>query len=379
MNKINIYWPVFKNLEKEVLALADTIHFCDEQLNVYSVKIAELLFRCAVEIESISKELYEQNGGNVCPVDSKEQSRDLYFDTDCLNYLEQKWVLSKKQVLVSAPTMYFEKDENKILTPLKKANKRGESGSDWKQAYQAVKHERGKSLNRANIKHLIRAMAALYVLNVYYRNESFSTDSLFTVNVDFDASLSSNIFSITLSDRVHINQVNEENSTGTDTGIVDYIYLLCFPQHTATKIQALKKESFQKQKDAFLASKEFIDFYRSGGSISKEQDLFGAVLKVGTWAYKQRIMSLPTKDEQLSAIYNSSEYKRYSEKNTMDLENITKDDVDALCARVGYCGYFHRIIGQNGNALPRECFMTKLNIILNKGQHIYADGSITSL
>jgi hypothetical protein len=40
MNHINLYWPVYLNLEKEVLALANEIHFCDKQLGVYSIKIA---------------------------------------------------------------------------------------------------------------------------------------------------------------------------------------------------------------------------------------------------------------------------------------------------------------------------------------------------
>ena len=35
----NLYWPVYKNLEKEFLRLADYIHFSDDQLgyifNVY--------------------------------------------------------------------------------------------------------------------------------------------------------------------------------------------------------------------------------------------------------------------------------------------------------------------------------------------------------
>jgi hypothetical protein len=32
MNEINLYWPVYMNLEKEVLALANYIHFCDDDV-----------------------------------------------------------------------------------------------------------------------------------------------------------------------------------------------------------------------------------------------------------------------------------------------------------------------------------------------------------
>ena len=63
MGDFNMYWPVYKHLEKETLELAHYIHFDDRQLGVYSFYIADLLVRCAIEIEAISKEMYWQNGG----------------------------------------------------------------------------------------------------------------------------------------------------------------------------------------------------------------------------------------------------------------------------------------------------------------------------
>lgn len=51
--------------------------------------IADLIVRCAVEIESLSKELYCR-WGIMEPVDSEGNKRDLYFDTDCLALLEQR-------------------------------------------------------------------------------------------------------------------------------------------------------------------------------------------------------------------------------------------------------------------------------------------------
>lgn len=85
----NLYWNVYKSLERELLSLAEIIHIDDSQLDVYSMKIADLLIRTTVEIESISKELYFREGG------TKPDDKDLYFDTDCLALLESKWSLSK--------------------------------------------------------------------------------------------------------------------------------------------------------------------------------------------------------------------------------------------------------------------------------------------
>lgn len=138
----NIYWTVYKNLERELVELSNLLHIDDIQLEIYSIKITELLIRTVVEVESISKELYFQNGG------TKVDDKDLFFDTDCLGLLENKWFLSKKQVQVSSPNFYFNIVDNKILTPLNKASKRGTSSSEWLRAYQAVKHNRAKSLKR---------------------------------------------------------------------------------------------------------------------------------------------------------------------------------------------------------------------------------------
>lgn len=140
----NLYWPIYKKIEKEIVELSNHIHFDDNQLSVYSVKIVELLIRCVVEIEAISKDLYLKNGGAI------PTGRVLYYDTDCLNLLEGIWELSKKQVIVSSANFYFQDNNNKILYPLRKANKRSTSGADWAKAYQAVKHNRSLNLSKGN-------------------------------------------------------------------------------------------------------------------------------------------------------------------------------------------------------------------------------------
>ena len=158
-----LYWQVYKNLEREFQTFADTIYINDRQQEVYSMRIADLLIRTVIEIEALSKELYLLNGG-----DAEMADEDMYFDTVCIKYLNDLWNLDAKVVMVVSPDIYFEKDENKVLRPLHNAYKRGKC--DWKKAYQDVKHNRVKKLDRGNIKHLIRGLAALYVLNLYYKD-----------------------------------------------------------------------------------------------------------------------------------------------------------------------------------------------------------------
>lgn len=184
----NLYWNVYRGLERELLELANVIHIDDDQLEVYSTKIAELLIRTCVEIEAIAKEIYFREGGT-----KKEDGSNLYFDTDCLGLLESRWLLSKKIVAVSNPALYLTKEENLMLKPLYKADKRGSSSSDWKKAYQAVKHDRSNSLKKGNLKNFIRALSALFLLNIYYKDTKVSLES----NIDsFDTGLGSQVFSV---------------------------------------------------------------------------------------------------------------------------------------------------------------------------------------
>ncbi|PWN72366.1 hypothetical protein C1631_007150 [Chryseobacterium phosphatilyticum] len=226
----NLYWVVYKNIEKEIIELSNLIHFDDTQLTIYSVRIAELLIRTVVEIESISKELYFLNGGE------KPNDNELYFDTDCLEFLETKWLLSKKVVFVSAANFYFQQNENKILVPLKKANKRGSSSSDWQKAYQAVKHNRAKNLTKGNLKYLIRASSALYILNIYYKDTKYNLGHISTTS--FDNSQGSQIFSI----KIHTN--NTINIEGTQNKEDDYdecIYLIHSTVESSEELISLLK------------------------------------------------------------------------------------------------------------------------------------------
>ncbi len=240
----NLYWSVYKSLEREFISLSNIIYINDEQLKIYSIKITELLIRAVVEVESISKELYFANRG------PKEDDNELFFDTDCLNLLEQRWSLSKKEVLVSSSNLYFDLEENNILTPLKKANKRGSSSSDWLKAFQAVKHNRAKNLKRGNLRNLIRALAGLYILNLYFKDTLFSLGNDGT-GTNFDASLGSEIFSV----RLHINPgISIDTNYIKNSDFDKSIYLLKATDKTRQDVQNSLKEINDKTNERLNAN-----------------------------------------------------------------------------------------------------------------------------
>ena len=203
MKKSDIFWQTYLSLEKEFINVSNFIFITDEitthehgkeitkpcnsQLETFSPYIADLLIRCCVQIGAISKELYYDNGGT-----KPRGDKSLFFDEDCLKLIDIKWATHDKRVLVVAPFFNLIKEENRVLRPLKNAHKR--SGTFWEKAYQAVKHDRFASLKDGNIKALLHSMAALYLLNLYYRNDSWIVKYQELSRSDF--SMGSSIFAV---------------------------------------------------------------------------------------------------------------------------------------------------------------------------------------
>lgn len=203
MNKSDFFWQTYLNLEKELLDLAKYVYITDQktlykggkiitencttQLDTFSPHIADLIVRTCVEIEAISKELYFELGGT-----KLRGSTDLYFDTDCLKQIDQVCNSSGKVVMITCPYFNLNDENNKIFKPLREAHKR--QGTQWERAYQAVKHDRYSSVSSGTIKNLIHALGALYLLNIYYKNQKINSKFFELSKLDF--SFGSKIFSI---------------------------------------------------------------------------------------------------------------------------------------------------------------------------------------
>lgn len=251
-----IFWQVFKNLEHEFLDLANVIHINDSQQEVYSMKIADIIIQTVVEIEALAKELYLLNGGTVVP------DEEMYFDTVCMKYLNDQWKLEDKVVLVVSPNIYFDNDENKILKPLKKASKRGSSSADWNKAYQAVKHNRIKELKKGNIKHLLHGLAALYVLNLYYRDLQIK-DLTNSEKSRVDSSFGSDLFA------VKIHTIGGLSADGTYKKKDDYDECVYIEDHEV------------KSKDSALKALESLNAYFNKNGVAELEKMIKERIKSG--------------------------------------------------------------------------------------------------
>lgn len=300
---LNLYWSVYKNLEKEVIELSNNVHFDDNQLAIYSVKISELLMRCSVEIESISKDLFLRLGGTV-PSDG-----DLYFDTHCLQLLEDKWLLSKKTVILSATNFYFQEEANKVLTPLYKANKRGTSGSDWKKAYQAVKHNRVLNLKKGNIKNLIGALAALFVLNIYFKDEIYDLekDSKAT---NFPVNMGSELFAI----KVHKWSSYDGNGVyGKKPDFDECIYLTKWKEDSETKVNEANQKMQQESSNFLIKHPKFLAWL----SHNKIEEYKGNNLAWDVLGQEIYIQMIRQTSKETIEVHKQIEYEAILNKNSI--------------------------------------------------------------
>lgn len=162
--------------------------FRDGQLDVYSSEIIDLILRAAAEIESIAKELYFAESGTT------DDRTKIKFDRHALTDLIGRWNLDAKVVILSSPNMFFTTSE---IRPLEYNSKNGWDEDSWEWntvSYQPLKHNRAASMNVGNLKYLIRIMAALYLLNLYFRNEEY--DSADHAGTNLPAGLGSRLFSV---------------------------------------------------------------------------------------------------------------------------------------------------------------------------------------
>lgn len=182
------YFSIYKRIESDVIDIASTVLFCDEQLNVYSTRIADVIIRCAVEIESIVKEMYRREFG-------KEPDSP----GACIIWMNEKWKLEKRQVLIDNPIFRFKK-----INVMKPFDYRRGTKEDYYSAYNAIKHDRMKNIEKANVETMMRTLAALYLLELYYLEEKYYFHDASSIN-SMDKTGGSRIFSFlvaTLDDRI---------------------------------------------------------------------------------------------------------------------------------------------------------------------------------
>lgn len=344
MKKSDIFWQTYLSLEKELINVSNFIFITDEittherglevtkpcnfQMETFSPHIADLLIRCCVQIEAISKELYFDNGGTKLRGD-----KNLFFDEDCLKLIDIKWATHDKRVLVVAPFFNLTKDENRMLRPLKNAHKR--SGTFWEKAYQAVKHDRFLSLKDGNVKALLHSMAALYLLNLYYRNDSWVVKYQELSKSDF--SMGSSIFAVK---QPEVGQLWYGNNPIAS----ESPYVVRYQAEDYKRIEAMQKADSEAlshywQQQPELKDPEFLAILARERK-KQEMDPTHRILylwELGIYRLKKQLpTSLPFEERKNRFIKSEAWNCWINQHNThLNPEDITENNIDKEIENVG--------------------------------------------
>lgn len=201
-NTHEAYWNSFRLLENQLLRLSHSISFDDDQINVYSSELADIINSACIKIESLAKDIYEEHiwpfqfDHDIVPPSSTAKKfqpekwvRDKWkFDYHCLIEIDHKFSLSNKRIELKTERFHFSKYGSTIL-PFGNITANHCNGGywehtdrsawrmdmhklqavDWCKSYQAIKHNYIQSIpEHGTIKNAIMVLSAFYLLAVYY-------------------------------------------------------------------------------------------------------------------------------------------------------------------------------------------------------------------
>ena len=355
MKKSEIFWQTYLNLERELQELSRYVYItdhrlinvgtevkeenCSSQLETFSPHIADLLIRTCIEIEALSKELYFKLGG-----EKKRGDSSLFFDVDCLGLIDQKCKTSKKIVFVSCSSFDLTNEQNYILKPLREAHKI--QGTDWERAYQAVKHDRYSSISKGTIKNFLHALAALYLLNVYFRDDIFYTRYLDMNKLDF--SMGSKVFSLKQPTQQHvIDAINGIEAVG-NLSSEDSPYVMKFTDEIYKQVIQADKQARENRVKFFHSQPEsqeqaFIEQLSHAIEIAKKDPTqrLMPMWELGVYRINKKIpRALPFEERKRlfvnSPEFNSQIHQRNPHKTESELteENI-QNEIDSAGRRSG--------------------------------------------
>ncbi|OOM09320.1 hypothetical protein [Clostridium saccharobutylicum] len=172
----NLFWPIYKKIEEEFKDLSYYIAINKKQLKTYSIKIADLILRTVSECENIASTICKRE--NIKFKDKKGHIRKTVYFNEYIEQLNAIFKLEQKNVSIK----YINIDNNTFdskLTPFQKEilkiNGKQKSILPWYNAYNKIKHDRVKNFKQANLENLINSLAALFMLNIYLKNQIFYT------------------------------------------------------------------------------------------------------------------------------------------------------------------------------------------------------------
>lgn len=147
------YWPLYQRLEQELEEMTFAIALVDDQRQVYSSKLAELLMRACSECENAAKALLVGR--------ALASTKDNFpgLGADLCSSLHLDW----RELEIVWP---FQQLTTRTIVPFKTW---ASGNPTWFTAYNKIKHDRDANTQAGNYWNVIEAVGGLFILNVWLR------------------------------------------------------------------------------------------------------------------------------------------------------------------------------------------------------------------
>ena len=158
LEKERLFFQIYQSLEKELLGMTDYIHFSENNLDVYSVKLANFILRANVESESLLKQLFKRTE-HYKGLTQKEKNLELENNT--YTEVNEVYKLEKKTIYIASEIFYFQDKYSEPFIPFKYKK----NGKDSHKIYNSIKHDKVNNLKKADLETAINMLGTLFILN----------------------------------------------------------------------------------------------------------------------------------------------------------------------------------------------------------------------
>ncbi len=153
---VKIYWRYYLVLEEHFHKIEKYVEFTEDNYSTYSMEFISCLMEIGSEIDGVMK--------NICGFSATARKTINDYISDIL---EKYPDIREKEVLV----------RNMVILPFQGWSIEEPAKSlEWWQAYNNVKHGRSENYQQANLKNVIHALAALFLLEMYRIKEIANID-----------------------------------------------------------------------------------------------------------------------------------------------------------------------------------------------------------
>ena len=195
MDREFIFWQNYLNLENKFFEISKYIYITDSsknnQMKVFSLNIANLLIETCSEIESLTFYLF-----NKLKLNEKITEEIHDFDNQCLKEIDIFYGICNKVVYVANPIFDLTDKEFKPLENIYNTHSSTYVENEWNKSYNDLKHDKNNKLDVGTIINSLHALGALFLLNVYLKNQKMIISKKEIINID--KSFGSKIFSLKL-------------------------------------------------------------------------------------------------------------------------------------------------------------------------------------